>query len=201
MARACALGCGDPLKAILVEQLPGEPGSLSACGHSFCAAYFQGDALATNGVSLCLLPHRPWPFHTSPFSARSDGGIFLTANTQKAAAPFHRIKLASAMRCKRFLAAARCKLWWMSPSWRAPQSPIPARTPHLSDRLPMCHLSAARIANAITSIPLLSPRSSSSPPQGNAWRRRASGDTVPAPRIGPRRTLRFHYAPHLRCVR
>lgn len=72
------------------------------------------------------------PLLTQPPSARplplaSDGGVFLSANTQNGPAPFHRIKLASAMRCKRFLAGARCKLWWMAPAWCA--APRPLRPP------------------------------------------------------------------------
>lgn len=158
----------------------------------------------------------------APPPARSDGGIFLTAHTQKAPAAFHRIKLATALRCKRFLAGSRCKLWWMSPAWRAalpasrpprpasrprlPPTPAPPRAPGsprpLPRRLPpptrRCLLAASLLPHSRHPRP--APRSplSRAPLQGHEGRRRAPGDAVPPPRARARRAIRLHHAPHLR---
>ena len=62
--------------------------------------------------------------------ARSDGGLFLGAQLQHGA-PYHRLRLATTLRCKRLLACARVKLWWMQPSWGSRGEDVPPETQFL----------------------------------------------------------------------
>ena len=43
----------------------------------------------------------------------------------------HVVRLASELRCARFTACGRCKLWWMTPAWGSDASEIPAETQFL----------------------------------------------------------------------
>jgi len=62
---------------------------------------------------------------------RSDGGLFLGAKLQRGATSFHRLRLAQTLRCKRFLACARVKLWWMQPHWGTRGEDVPPETQFL----------------------------------------------------------------------
>jgi len=46
-------------------------------------------------------------------------------------APYHRLRLATTLRCKRLLACARVKLWWMQPSWGSKGEDVPPETQFL----------------------------------------------------------------------
>ena len=57
--------------------------------------------------------------------------MFLGARLQRTGAPYHRLRLAQTLRCKRLLACARVKLWWMQPSWGSRGEDVPPETQFL----------------------------------------------------------------------
>jgi raffinose synthase len=57
--------------------------------------------------------------------------MFLGARLQRSGAPYHRLRLAQTLRCKRLLACARVKLWWMQPSWGSRGEDVPPETQFL----------------------------------------------------------------------
>jgi len=83
-----------------------------------------GSSYALAGVPAFWAPY-------APGAGVPAGGLFLGAHLQRDAAPYHRLRLAQTLRCKRFLACARVKLWWMQPSWGGRGEEVPPETQFL----------------------------------------------------------------------
>jgi raffinose synthase len=91
----------------------------------------EGNLRVGSSYALVGVPPFWVPFTPAPSAGVSPGGLFLGAHLQRDAAPYHRLRLAQTLRCKRFLACARVKLWWMQPSWGSRGEEVPPETQFL----------------------------------------------------------------------